>query len=301
MKIFSTKFTLTQRLLLLFCSIAALPLLAIADGKHNEKTCYAETAGGIEISSPCSSRKTTCNDDYTCSIDGVAGEVKDVLEMNKADIISEVADNPGDSDANKNKARHNWINSPARSRATDHNSSRSNKSSSSAAPAGDEINSDTDSSSTMATDYNSSRSNKADGMAAPDGAEDDEIKLTRATDYNSSRSNKSEKSGVVETDTAGDGTQGDADSNGGKAQDYNSSRSNRGIIVDVNNDGNAELVVTDPQSKGQSKIANANHNSTRSNKTKPVMDDAADSDDEDADDSKATDYNSSRSNKNGSN
>lgn len=239
-------------LLILGCSLAALPLFAIADGQHNDKTCYAETAGGLETSSPCSARGTTCNDDFTCSIDGLEGEMRDGLEMNKSEIINDIADGPVDSnaqdaasakakklrekgsgmasgkrkltpvtssdDAKADAKKHNWVNSPARNRAVE------------------------------ATDYNSSRSNKADGVAL-------------------------DESGGGDTDSDDD-SDSDSISN---AADYNSSRSNRGRSSSVGNYTECNDKDNDCDDVG------ANHNSTRSNKTKPVAGDGAD-DSDDSDD-----------------
>lgn len=61
-------------------------------------------------------------------------------------------------------------------KATDHNSSRSNKTSSVAAPHGGADDSDADNSDaggTEATDYNSSRSNKADGAVSDEDSDED--------------------------------------------------------------------------------------------------------------------------------
>jgi hypothetical protein len=220
--------TRTQRFLIFVCGAFTLPLLAIADGQHNDKTCYAETAGGIEISSSCSSRNTTCNDDFTCSIDGVAGEMRDGLEMNKADIISEIAE---------------------KTDATD--------------PKVDSVST----SGNRATDYNSSRSNKADGNSKLDSNGDaddaDADEGNRATDYNSSRSNKAEGNSKLDSDS-------DADSS---AKTRMKSGASLKIKVEKNK---------------LDKDTGANHNSTRSNKTKPVADDSYD-DDSDIDDSDGAD------------
>ena len=194
----------------LACSALTLPVLAVADGQHNDKTCYAQTAGGIEMSSPCSSRGTSCNDDFTCSINGVAGNMGDGLEMNKADLIPVIADEPTDTSskplaklkkAKKIAKKLKEISNQGGNKATDYNSSRSNKSEQTAKeeePETDddpttekdgtgnlykEVNvkpirldlaiaapdADDDNEGNKATDYNSSRSNKADGIAAPDG------------------------------------------------------------------------------------------------------------------------------------
>lgn len=176
--------TRTQRFLIVVCSAFTLPLLAIADGQHNDKTCYAETAGGIEISSSCSSRNTTCNDDFTCSIDGVAGEMKEGLAMNKADIVSKIAEK------------------------------------------------------TDATD--------ADGDSVSTGG-------NRATDYNSSRSNKADGNSKLDSDGAAD-----------------SSAKSR-----MKSGGSLKLKV---EKNKLDKDPGANHNSTRSNKTKPVAEDSGDAD-----------------------
>lgn len=82
-------------------------------------------------------------------------------------------------------------------KATDHNSSRSNKTSHTPLAATDAGQGDSDSGdATKATDYNSSRSNKsfsASDINDADGSdESEESNGTRATDYNSSRSNKAD-------------------------------------------------------------------------------------------------------------
>ena len=105
-------------------------------------------------------------------------------------------------------------------RATDYNSSRSNRSTSVISP-DDSNNNDGDNNDTKATDYNSSRSNRSTSVISPDGSNnnDENNNGTRATDYNSSRSNKN-TSGVSSD------INDDTESNNTKAQDYNSSRSN---------------------------------------------------------------------------
>ena len=144
-------------------------------------------------------------------------------------------------------------------RATDYNSSRSNKSENNGI-----VNNDTNggngsgnntngNKSTDATDYNSSRSNKSEdsGVVNNDtngengfGNHTNGNKSTDATDYNSSRSNKSEDSGVINNNTNGENGFGN-NTNGNKstdATDYNSSRSNKsedsGVVNNDTNGGN---------------------------------------------------------------
>lgn len=132
-------------------------------------------------------------------------------------------------------------------RGQDHNSSRSNKTASAAAPDG-VVHRDIASRSAEASDFgmsrateqsapvanqNSSRSNRG-GVAASPPAE--------GADYNSSRSNK------THAPVSGDGGSGGA--SGTKAQDYNSSRSNVTTLreddaADLDGDGRPDLVACD--------------------------------------------------------
>ncbi len=112
------------------------------------------------------------------------------------------------TDYNSSRSNKNGSKSPD---ATDYNSSRSNKSEDSGVIDNNNGGNNDDDKGTKATDYNSSRSNK-NGSKSPD-----------ATDYNSSRSNKSEDSGVIDNNNGGNND----DDKGTKATDYNSSRSNK--------------------------------------------------------------------------
>ena len=88
-------------------------------------------------------------------------------------------------------------------RATDYNSSRSNRGD--AVRLDDDVDAGDASDGTRATDYNSSRSNKADSAKASDADETgDEAVEARATDYNSSRSNKSFAAAIVDDCDASD-------------------------------------------------------------------------------------------------
>jgi hypothetical protein len=107
-------------------------------------------------------------------------------------------------------------------RATDHNSSRSNKTSHT--PATGDVGGDDDDGKGKATDHNSSRSNKTSHTPATgEGGGDDDDGKGKATDHNSSRSNKTSNNPIKVDD-------GDIDGDGGgkgKATDHNSSRSNK--------------------------------------------------------------------------
>lgn len=90
-------------------------------------------------------------------------------------------------------------------------------------------------------DYNSSRSNKTHAPA--DGGGSGGSGGTRARDYNSSRSNISTMRGGDASDLDGTGNAG-----GTRAQDYNSSRSNtttlrEGDAADLDGDGRPDLVT----------------------------------------------------------
>ncbi|ANW95607.1 hypothetical protein AXE80_04645 [Wenyingzhuangia fucanilytica] len=103
-------------------------------------------------------------------------------------------------------------------RATDYNSSRSNRSTSIISP--DDSNNNNENNGTRATDYNSSRSNRSTSIVSPDDSNNNnENNGTRATDYNSSRSNRS--TSIVSPDDSNN------DNDDTKATDYNSSRSNK--------------------------------------------------------------------------
>jgi hypothetical protein len=159
-------------------------------------------------------------------------------------------------------------------RAQDHNASRSNTSSSIER---DNNNDKVDKTDTRAQDHNVSRSNQ--GVANTDnnggnGNEGGNNRGVEATDYNSSRSNKADNA----TDSSGD----DGNNEGGtKAQDYNSSRSNRRGVANTNEDNNGGTSGTKAQ----------DYNSSRSNRRGVA------NTNEDNNESKAQDYNSSRSNK----
>lgn len=67
-------------LVIIIVSYISVSLFAIdADGKINNKACYAQTAGGINIEAVCSSHRTVCNTDDSCTIDGIDGAINDGL------------------------------------------------------------------------------------------------------------------------------------------------------------------------------------------------------------------------------
>ncbi len=105
----------------------------------------------------------------------VLADTEKNIKVNRIEMTEVVTD---DVDAQKDNA-------PA-TKATDYNSSRSNRGDS--VRLDDVVEDDDASDGTRATDYNSSRSNKADSAQADNA---DESADTKATDYNSSRSNKS--------------------------------------------------------------------------------------------------------------
>ena len=148
-------------------------------------------------------------------------------------------------------------------RATDYNSSRSNRSTSRMHGGGG---------GTRATDYNSSRSNKNGSGLNP--IDTNSGGGTRATEYNSSRSNKN-GSGLNPVDTNSGG--------GSRATDYNSSRSNK------NGSG---LNPLDTNSGGGTRATD--YNSSRSNKNGSGLNPI---DTNTGGGTRATDYNSSRSNR----
>ncbi|MAW93628.1 MULTISPECIES: hypothetical protein [unclassified Leeuwenhoekiella] len=207
-------------------------------------------------------------------------------------------------------------------RATDHNSSRSNKTSSiiiiqdgediilrkrPGRMAGETEDSSGDGS--RATDYNSSRSNKnTSGSAFSDyddgGNNPKDSTATRATDHNSSRSNKT--SSIIIIQDGEDiilrkrpgrmaGETEDSSGDGSRATDYNSNRSNK------NTSGSAFGDDDGSNNPNDSNVTRAtDHNSSRSNKTSSIIiiqDGDGDTDSDDSTVSRATDHNSSRSNK----
>ena len=241
--------TRTQSFLIFVCGALSLPLLAIADGNHGGQICHAETAGGIALWAPCSSRRATCNDDaeQTCTIDGIDGNYRDAEEKAKDELASNMGDGDGGS-ATSNTIEKTTVKADSigtgGNRATDYNSSRSNKADGKSKLDPDDDGDSIPTSGNRATDYNSSRSNKADGKAKQDsdGNEDETSKSIAGGDdcdddcdsdvganHNSTRSNKTkpvaDDSGDADSD--GDGDDSDADDDD-EAQDYNSSRSNRG-------------------------------------------------------------------------
>tara|TARA_R110001592_G_scaffold211976_2_gene464075 strand:+ start:4497 stop:5921 length:1425 start_codon:yes stop_codon:yes gene_type:complete len=141
-------------------------------------------------------------------------------------------------------------------RATDYNSSRSNRSTSAIAPNPDNGNNG-DGSNTRATDYNSSRSNRTTSAFSPDpdNGNNSDSNNTRATDYNSSRSNRSTSAIAPNPDNGNNG-----DSSNTRATDYNSSRSNRttsAFSPDPNNGNNGD----------SSNTRATDYNSSRSNRS----------------------------------
>jgi len=204
----------------------------------------------------------------------------------------------GDPNANRWKAPE--LNSTSDNvidgKAPDHNSSRSNKSSSIAAL---DVDGDGGSGGSKVQDHNSSRSNKSSSIAAPDVDGDGSSGRSKVQDHNSSRSNKSSSTNAPDTGNgAGESevrrhnsTRSNRTTNlaapdeggggGSKAQDYNSSRSNK----------TASSAVPDEGGGGGSKAQD--YNSSRSNKTAS----SAVPDEGGGGGSKAQDYNSSRSNK----
>jgi len=173
------------------------------------------------------------------------------------------------------------------SRATDYNSSRSNRTTS-AVSVGDENEGDGNSGGTRATDYNSSRSNRTtSAISVGDENEGDgNSGGTRATDYNSSRSNRTTSAVSV-----GDENEGNGNNGGTRATDYNSSRSNRStsaISVGDENEGDGNSGGTRA----------TDYNSSRSNRTTSAVS-VGDENEGNGNNggTRATDYNSSRSNR----
>jgi hypothetical protein len=178
-------------------------------------------------------------------------------------------------------------------KATDHNSSRSNKTSSAIDKEKDEDEDEDDDKTTKATDHNSSRSNKTSNAINTDKDEDEDEdgdKKTKATDHNSSRSNKTSNAIGKEKDEDEDKD----DDKTTKATDHNSSRSNKTSNA-INTDKDEDEVQDDDKTTKAT-----DHNSSKSNRTSNVINTDKDEDDDDDDDdkkTKATDHNSSRSNK----
>jgi hypothetical protein len=197
-------------------------------------------------------------------------------------------------------------------KAQDHNSSRSNKSSSVAGDNDNEEETDNAArkgwdgtvkggSKTRAQDHNSSRSNKSSSVVADDQDNEEETdniarkgwdgtvkggSKTKAQDHNSSRSNKSSSIATDDQDNEEEADNiarkgWDGTVKGGsktKAQDHNSSRSNKSSSVADDNDNeeetdNAARKGWDGTVKGASKTKAQDHNSSRSNKSSGVADD----------------------------
>ncbi len=137
--------------------------------------------------------------------------------------------------------RFNITKNSNNTRATDYNSSRSNRSTSAIAPNPDNGNNG-DNSNTRATDYNSSRSNRSTSAFSPDTNNGDSSN-TRATDYNSSRSNRTTSAFSLDPDNGNNG-----DSSNTRATDYNSSRSNRSTSAIAPNPNNETQRI---ESKGR--------------------------------------------------
>ena len=176
-----------------------------------------------------------------------------------------------------------------KTRATDYNSSRSNRTTSSSVKDLDNDSGD-DGNDTRATDYNSSRSNRTTSSSINDldtGSGDDDND-TKATDHNSSRSNKTSHTPSKEVDD-------EDDDDKTKATDHNSSRSNK-----TSHTPSKEVDDGNEDDNDDDKTKATDHNSSRSNKTSHTPAKEVDEEDKDNDDdgkTKATDHNSSRSNK----
>ncbi len=149
-------------------------------------------------------------------------------------------------------------------KAQDHNSSRSNKSASISEQPGDTTNA----SQQKAQDHNSSRSNKSASISEQPGNSGSGAQ-EKAQDHNSSRSNKT--TSIASPTPTPDSTK--------QVQDHNSSRSNKSSAIDAPDPGNGST------NKAQ------NHNVTRSNRTSNITSPTPDSI------KQVQDHNSSRSNK----
>ena len=148
----------------------------------------------------------------------------------------------------------------------------------------DSDNSDDEDGDAGATDYNSSRSNKR-GIISDIGdgeGDNDEDGDPEATDYNSSRSNKSYSAvDLDENDSDSDSNDEANISNSKKGYDHYaaSSQNNAASVADTSSN------TTDNDNSEPSSLADANHNTSRSNKTPggTMNTGDLDSDDEDND------------------
>ena len=67
-------------LVIMLASSISISLFAIdTEVKLNVKSCYAQTAGGINIEAVCSSDRSICKTDETCTVDGIEGAINDGL------------------------------------------------------------------------------------------------------------------------------------------------------------------------------------------------------------------------------
>ena len=81
-------------------ALLSLPVLAVPGESGDGVTCYADI-GGVTMSSACSTRGTTCNEDSTCSIGSAPGTVGPTVveqslesaEITTANNTSTVSDN----------------------------------------------------------------------------------------------------------------------------------------------------------------------------------------------------------------
>ena len=206
---------------------------AISTNFENTKTTSFNTRIGVNIGlNVCEGLYFYANPEYASNLKGVNYGQRDLskavdpsgnIDPDLANEISFKNESLSFSSFNINFGIRFNFNSSNSTRATDYNSSRSNRTTSAIAPNPDNGNQG-NSSNTRATDYNSSRSNRTTSAIAqnPDDGNQGDSSNTRATDYNSSRSNRSTSAIAQNPD---DGNQGDSSNT--RATDYNSSRSNR--------------------------------------------------------------------------
>ncbi len=92
--------------LIVMAALTSISLsVAARDGKHNSNRCYVTLASGTETSSPCSARGTTCNADFTCSIDGIPGIGKHRKGAQKARAKLQNKPTPKSSKHNKSDGK----------------------------------------------------------------------------------------------------------------------------------------------------------------------------------------------------
>ena len=163
----------------------------------------------------------------------------------------------------------------SQTRAQNHNSTRSNRTTSIDAQSMDTTNA----SQQKVQDHNSSRSNKSSSISEQPWDTGNGTQ-GKAQDHNSSRSNKTASIAVQPVDTTNESQQ--------KAQDHNSSRSNK----------SSSITQQPGDSNDASKQKVQDHNSSRSNKSASIAEKPGDT--TNASQQKAQDHNSSRSNKSAS-